>query len=167
MTDRKHGEDELVAYRDHLEPLVKARTVELASARRPPKPRMWPRVPSWPTRSHEIRTPLNAITGMAYLLQHDVDARQADKLDKIEAAGNHLLEIINAVLDLSKIEASAILAGREPFCIAEMIDNVAGMIGTKAREKGLTLSVAAERLDVCWATARACSRPCSTTWRMP
>ena len=56
--------------------------------------------------SHEIRTPLNAIAGMAHILRRSgLTVEQTDKLDKIENAGNHLLGIINDVLDLSKIEA--------------------------------------------------------------
>ncbi|TXG94633.1 MAG: hypothetical protein E6R09_17055 [Rhodocyclaceae bacterium] len=51
--------------------------------------------------SHEIRTPLNAITGMSYLLRRSgVSAQQAERLDRIESASQHLLEIINAILDL-------------------------------------------------------------------
>jgi signal transduction histidine kinase len=56
--------------------------------------------------SHEIRTPLNAITGMVHILRRKgVTPEQEDKLTKIETAGNHLLHVINDVLDLSKIEA--------------------------------------------------------------
>jgi PAS domain S-box-containing protein len=58
--------------------------------------------------SHEIRTPLNAIIGMSHLIRHDgLTERQSKQLSKLEAAGDHLLETINAVLDLSKIEVHA------------------------------------------------------------
>ena len=62
--------------------------------------------------SHEIRTPLNAITGMAHLMQRaGVSAKQAEQLAKIDAAGRHLLDIINAVLDLSKIKPARFARG--------------------------------------------------------
>ncbi len=88
--------------------------------------------------SHEIRTPLNAITGMAHLLRRSgLTAQQADKVDKIENAGNHLLEIINAVLDLSKIEAGKFTLEDVPVRVEALLGNIASMLGQKAREKGL------------------------------
>jgi signal transduction histidine kinase/CheY-like chemotaxis protein len=90
--------------------------------------------------SHEIRTPLNAITGMAHLLRRGgVTPLQADKLDKIENAGTHLLEIINAILDLSKIEAGKFSLEESPIYVEEMIENVASMMGAKIKAKGLSL----------------------------
>jgi two-component system sensor histidine kinase/response regulator len=56
--------------------------------------------------SHEIRTPMNAILGMTSLLRRaGVTPAQADRLEKIETAGEHLLDVINDILDISKIEA--------------------------------------------------------------
>ena len=97
--------------------------------------------------SHEIRTPLNAITGMAYVLRRSgLSAEQADKLDKIETAGDHLLEIINAVLDLSKVEAGKLELEEKPFSVGEMLDNLSSMIGARAKAKGLVYRVKAEGL---------------------
>lgn len=88
--------------------------------------------------SHEIRTPLNAITGMVHILRRSgMTTSQSDKLDKIENAGNHLLEIINAVLDLSKIEAGKFTLEEVPVHIEAMLGNIASMLGQKARDKGL------------------------------
>ena len=92
--------------------------------------------------SHEIRTPLNAITGMAHLLRRSgLTAQQADKVDKIENAGSHLLEIINAVLDLSKIEAGKFTLEDVPVRVEALLGNIASMLGQKAREKGLALHI--------------------------
>jgi PAS domain S-box-containing protein len=90
--------------------------------------------------SHEIRTPLNAITGMVHLLRRSgLEPRQIDRLDKIEAAGAHLLETINAVLDLSKIEAGKFELEKIPIQIESLLDNIASMLAQKAMAKGIAL----------------------------
>ncbi|MDE2455192.1 MAG: PAS domain S-box protein [Burkholderiales bacterium] len=92
--------------------------------------------------SHEIRTPLNAITGLAHLLRRDgVSARQDERLRKIEAAGEHLAEIINSVLDLSKIEAGHFELEQTDVNVAEILERVRSIIGERLRDKGLALSV--------------------------
>ena len=92
--------------------------------------------------SHEIRTPLNAITGMAHLLKRDgVTQRQAERLDTIDAAGRHLLEVINAVLDLSKIEAGKFTLTEAELSVAAVVDNVASLVHDRAQAKNLKLSV--------------------------
>ena len=94
--------------------------------------------------SHEIRTPLNAITGMAYLLRRSgVTPAQSDKLDKIEVAGAHLLEIINAILDLSKIEAGKFTLEDRPVQIERLFEDIASMLAQKARDKGLGFHIEA------------------------
>ncbi len=97
--------------------------------------------------SHEIRTPLNAITGMTNILRRGgVNERQADKLDKIEAASNHLLEVINAVLDLSKIEAGKFTLAEDLLGLDEMIDDVSSMIRPRINAKNLEYSIEAASL---------------------
>lgn len=97
--------------------------------------------------SHEIRTPLNAITGMAHILRRSgLTAQQIDKLDKIENAGNHLLKIINDVLDLSKIEAGKLALEDAPVHIQALLGNVASMLGQKARDKGLRFNIETDSL---------------------
>lgn len=92
--------------------------------------------------SHEIRTPMNAITGMAHMLRRsNLTPSQLDKLDKIEAAGQHLLEIINAVLDLSKIEAGKFSLEIAPVHIEALLGNIASMLAPKAAEKRLSLNI--------------------------
>jgi CheY-like chemotaxis protein len=92
--------------------------------------------------SHEIRTPLNAITGMAHILRRSgLTLQQADKLDKIEAAGNHLLEIINAILDLSKIEAGKLTLENAPVNVEALLGNIAAMLAHKARDKGIKFNI--------------------------
>ena len=90
--------------------------------------------------SHEIRTPLNAITGMAYLLRRSgLSPEQAERLGKLEAAGKHLLEIINAVLELSKIEAGKFALDEQELEIDALVGNVVSMLAERAQAKGILL----------------------------
>ncbi len=92
--------------------------------------------------SHEIRTPMNAIVGMAYLaLRTDLSPRQRDYLEKIQGAGQHLLGIINDILDLSRIEAGKLVVEHIPFSLERMIANVTALLAEKTAVKGLELIV--------------------------
>jgi two-component system sensor histidine kinase/response regulator len=92
--------------------------------------------------SHEIRTPLNAIIGLTHLLRRAQPApEQAERLDKIDMAGRHLLSIINDILDLSKIEAGRLQIEHTDFHLSAILDNVLSIINEQARVKGLAVSV--------------------------
>nr|WP_242523392.1 response regulator [Thiocystis minor] len=92
--------------------------------------------------SHEIRTPLNAMIGLAHLMRRDgVPHQQAERLDKIETAGQHLLAIINAVLDLSKIEASQFTLEETGLSLEGITANVVSILIDKAHTKQLQLAV--------------------------
>ena len=92
--------------------------------------------------SHEIRTPLNAITGMVHLIRRaGVPAEQQDRLHKIDMAGQHLLNIINAILDLSKIEAGKFELDEGDLQPGIILANISSMLLDKAQEKGLDLRI--------------------------
>lgn len=92
--------------------------------------------------SHEIRTPLNAITGMAHLIRRSgIPPQQGARLDKIERAGQHLLEIINAILDLSKIEAGKFLLEENDVTLGAVMENVASILLESAQAKGLSIRI--------------------------
>ncbi|WP_310494705.1 bacteriohemerythrin [Dechloromonas sp.] len=92
--------------------------------------------------SHEIRTPLNAISGMVHLLRRSgVTAEQDSRLEKIDTAGQHLLEIINAVLDLSKIDADKLELEDSAIDLNAILDNAAAMVQEKAQAKNVALLV--------------------------
>lgn len=92
--------------------------------------------------SHEIRTPMNAIIGMAHLLRRSgVTAEQADRLDKIDAASDHLLNVINNILDLSKIEAGKLVLEDAPVSINSLLRNIDSIMTARAQDKGLELII--------------------------
>ncbi len=93
--------------------------------------------------SHEIRTPMNAIIGLTHLMSGDArrahDARATDRLAKVDAAAQHLLQVINDILDLSKIEAGKLVLERTEFSLDQLLRNSFDLLGHGAREKGLVL----------------------------
>jgi two-component system sensor histidine kinase/response regulator len=99
--------------------------------------------------SHEIRTPMNGILGMVSVLRRaGVDPRQSEALARIEGAGQHLLKIINDVLDLSKIEADKLSLDDTVVDVTAITASVEAMVRERAREKHLALSV--EAASVPW-----------------
>ena len=97
--------------------------------------------------SHEIRTPLNGILGLAYLLARDPrDELQRERLAKIGDAGQHLLQIINDVLDISKIEAGKLTLEEADFSLDTLLSTACDMVGERAQAKGLELVVDTDHL---------------------
>jgi hypothetical protein len=146
ITPRKLAEVELDVHRHHLEDLVAQRThalvdanAALAAARDAAQAANVAKSAFLANMSHEIRTPLNAITGMAHLIRRSgVTPQQAERLGKIDVAGRHLLDIINSILDLSKIEAGKFAVEETDVRIEAMMSNIASMLQEKAQAKGLT-----------------------------
>jgi signal transduction histidine kinase/CheY-like chemotaxis protein len=92
--------------------------------------------------SHEIRTPMNAIIGMSFLAQStDLTVKQRDYLQKIQQSSQHLLGIINDVLDFSKVEAGMLHIENVPFVLEDLMDDVATLVTEKAAKKGLELII--------------------------
>jgi signal transduction histidine kinase len=103
--------------------------------------------------SHELRTPLNAILGFSQVLRErmfgHINEKQEEYLDDILSSGNHLLSLINDVLDLSKVEAGQIDLEVAPFSLREALERGVMMVRERATEDGIHVALAAEpNLDV-------------------
>lgn len=91
--------------------------------------------------SHELRTPLNAILGFAQVMERDPDLspRQQEYVDIISRSGEHLLGLINDVLEISKIEAGRLKLQEAPFDLYQMLEGIEEMLKIRAEGKGLQL----------------------------
>ncbi|MEV5971717.1 HAMP domain-containing protein [Streptomyces sp. NPDC051921] len=95
--------------------------------------------------SHELRTPLNSLLILARLLAQNAEGnlteKQVDYAEVIHSAGSDLLQLINDILDLSKVEAGKMEVRREPFALAQLLDYLEATFGPVADEQGLEFTV--------------------------
>ena len=161
ITERKRIEVELDRHRHHLEVLVGERTqalqaaveartaselrlqqlnAELTHARDRAEQASRAKSAFLANISHEIRTPMNAILGLTHLMQRDSrDPAAAERLGKVADAAHHLMDIINDVLDLSKIEAGKLSLEQADFAVGPLLQRTLALVADRAQAKGLVL----------------------------
>jgi two-component system, cell cycle sensor histidine kinase DivJ len=128
ISDRKAQEAELTRTRDEAESASRAKTQFLANM------------------SHELRTPLNAVIGFSEILNRELfgalgEARYRDYARLIHESGEHLLNVVNDILDMSKIEAGKFKIVKEPFDVASLVKSCCDIMRHTAEQRSLSLIV--------------------------
>ncbi|RZJ09322.1 MAG: HAMP domain-containing protein [Rubrivivax sp.] len=136
-------ETELADHRDHLEELVRERTLELSAAKERAEVASQAKSQFLARMSHELRTPLNAVMGYAQILKMDnsLTPKQRNGLDIIHSSGQHLLTLIVDILDLSRIEAGKAELRLGPVDLPARLNAVADIVRVMAVDKHITLEL--------------------------
>ena len=142
ITERKLAERTQQERRKWLEQEVEARTEALTTAKEAAEAANIAKSAFLANMSHEIRTPMNGIIGMASILRRKgVTAEQAKHLDTIDASTQHLLSVINDILDISKIESGKFTLEEVPVVVSSVMANVSSILSERVKVKGLHLLI--------------------------
>lgn len=141
-TERVLASQRLADINQHLEQLVNERTSELIKAKEDALTASRAKAEFLANMSHEIRTPLNAIIGLAHVsLATDVSGKLRNYLQKMRASGEHLLEVINDILNFSRLEAGKLKPDQVEFAVKDVMEKAVSLVADKAEAKGLEIRI--------------------------
>lgn len=142
ISQRKEAELKIIKYNDELEAMVLERTHDLLTAKMLAEKANIAKSEFLSRMSHELRTPMNAVLGFAQILKlqnQDLPEQSRINIDEILDAGNHLLDLINEVLDISAIEAGSLDVGCDEVPLNEVLDESITLMKPKLEERNITL----------------------------
>jgi signal transduction histidine kinase/DNA-binding response OmpR family regulator/ligand-binding sensor domain-containing protein len=142
IQERIHLESKLKKYKEELEGLVLQRTNELKLEKEKAEFADKQKSIFLASMSHEIRTPLSGVIGLADLLEDtSLNPIQRDYLKKIDNSSQHLLGVINNILDITKIESGQIELDQSPFSIIKLLDDIAEFSQIKVEKKNIDIII--------------------------
>ena len=137
---RRKAEEALRDYQGYLENMVEARTHELTQSKEAAEAANLAKSAFLANMSYEIRTPMNGIVGMIHILRREgVTDKQAQRLNTIDTSAQHLLSVINDILDISKIETGKLALEETPLDVRNILDDVSAIVAERAKAKGIRL----------------------------